>query len=82
MKATLANAYTTAPATPLYCISCICHCLSYLCISKSLLLLSGYDLDALSTCNLRQTRRTVVPITRSTTSILAMNHAVTLSGNL
>jgi hypothetical protein len=82
MKATVANAYTTAPATPLDYISCIYHCLSYLCISKSLLLLSGHDLDALSTRNLRQTRRTVILVTRSTTSILAMNHAVTLSENL
>jgi hypothetical protein len=82
MKATLANAYTTAPASPLCLLSCIGDCLSDLCISKSLLLLSGHDLDALSTGNLRQTRRTVVPVTRSTTSILAMNHAVTLSGNL
>jgi hypothetical protein len=63
MKATLANAYTTAPASPLCLLSCISDCLSDLCISKGLLLLSGHDLDALSTRNLRQLRRTVVPVT-------------------
>jgi hypothetical protein len=82
MKAMLANANTTAPASPLCLLCCICYCLSYLCICKGFLLLSGHNLDALSTRNLRQTRRTIVPVTRSTTGVLATNHAVKLSGIL
>jgi hypothetical protein len=34
MKATLANANTTAPASPLCLLSCICDCLSDLYICK------------------------------------------------
>jgi hypothetical protein len=82
MKATLANTNTTAPDSPLCLLCCICNCLSYLSICKCLLLLFGHDLDALATRNLRQTRRTVVPVTRSTTGVLAMNHAVKQSGIL
>jgi hypothetical protein len=82
MKATLANANTTAPASPLCLLCCICNCLSYLYICEGLLLLSGHNLYALATRNLRQTRRTIVPVTRSTTSVLATNHAVKLSGIL
>jgi hypothetical protein len=82
MKATLANVYATAPASPLCLLCCICNCLSDLCIGKCLLLLSGHDLDALSSRNLRQMRRTVVPITRSTTGVLATDHAVKLSKSL
>jgi hypothetical protein len=82
MKATLANAYTTAPVSPLCLLCCICNSLSDLCIGKCLLLLSGHYLDALSTRNLRQTGRTVVPVTRSTTGVLATNHTVKLSESL
>jgi hypothetical protein len=56
--------------------------LSDLCIGKCLLLLFGHHLDALSTRNLRQTRRTVVPVTRSTTGVLATHHADELTENL
>jgi hypothetical protein len=79
MKATLAYAYATAPATSLCLLCCICHSLSNLCLCKCLLLLSGHDLDTLPTCNLRPTRRTVIPVTRSTTGVLATHHAEKLT---
>jgi hypothetical protein len=83
MKATLAYAYATAPATSLCLLCCICHGLSNLCLCKRLLLLlSGHNLDALSTRNLSTTRRTVVPVTRSTTGVLATHHADKLTENL
>jgi hypothetical protein len=80
MKATVANTKSTAPASPFCLLSCIGDGLSDLCNGKGLLLLSSHDLDALSTRNLRQMRRTVIPVTRSTTGVLATNHAVKLSG--
>jgi hypothetical protein len=79
MKATLANANTTAPASPLCLLCCIGDCLSDLYISRGLLLLSGHNLYVLATRNLRHTRRTIVPVTRSTTGVLATNHTVKLS---
>jgi hypothetical protein len=82
MKATLAYAYATAPATSLCLLCCICYGLSNLCICECLLFLSGQDLDTLPTCNLRPTRRTVVPVTRSTTDVLATHHADTVTENL
>jgi hypothetical protein len=74
--------YATASATSLCLLCSVCHGLSNLCLCKCLLLLSGHYLDALSTRNLRPTRRTVVPVTRSTTGVLATHHAVKLTENL
>jgi hypothetical protein len=82
MKATLTYTYATAPATSLCLLCCICHDLSNLYLCKCLLLLSGQDFDTLSTCNLRPTRRTVIPVTRSTTGVLATHHADKLTENL
>jgi hypothetical protein len=74
VKATLANTYTTTPATSLCCLCCICNCLSHLCLYKcSLSLLGGY-LYSLAMSDLCPPRRTLVPVTRCTTSILAANH--------
>jgi hypothetical protein len=82
MKAMLAYAYATAPATSLCLLCCICNGLSNLCICECLLLLSGHNLDALPPRNLRSTRRTVVPVTRSTTGVLATHHAEKLTKDL
>jgi hypothetical protein len=82
MKSTLAYAYATASATSLCLLCCICNGLSNLCIGKSLLFLSGHNLDVLATRNLRPTGWTVVPVTRSTTGVLATHHAEKLTENL
>jgi hypothetical protein len=74
MKATLANVNATAPASPLFLLCCFSDYLNDLCICKSLLLLSGHNLYALTMRNLYQTRRTLVPVTRSTPGVLAANH--------
>jgi hypothetical protein len=82
MKTTLAYAYATASATSLCLLCCICNGLSNLCIGKSLLFLPGHNFDALPPRNLRPTRRTVVPVTRSTTGVLATHHTDTVTENL
>jgi hypothetical protein len=74
VKATLANTYTTAPATSLCCLCCICNYLSHLCLCKSSLSLLGGYLYSLATSDLYPPGRTLVSITRCTTSILAANH--------
>jgi hypothetical protein len=67
MKATLANVNPTASATSLYlCCPCLSGC------PLSLL---GSNLLTLATSNLCQPGRTLILVTRCTTSILAMNHA-------
>jgi hypothetical protein len=74
MKATLANVNPTAPATSLYTLCCISDGLCYLCLSVCpLSLLDGYLL-ALAMGYLCHPGSTFVPVTRSTTSILAANH--------
>jgi hypothetical protein len=74
MKATLANMNPTASATSLYKLSCISDCLCYLCLSECPLSLLGGYLLALATGYLCQHGRTFVPVTWSTTNILAANH--------
>jgi hypothetical protein len=74
VKATLANTYTTAPATSLCCLYCISNCLSHLCLCKCPLSLLGSNLHSLAVSYLCPPGRTLVPVTRCTTSILAANH--------
>jgi hypothetical protein len=74
VKATLANMNTTAPATSLCCLCCICNCLSYLCLYKSSLSFLGSNLYSLPTSYLYPLGGTVIPITRCPTSVLATNH--------
>jgi hypothetical protein len=75
VKATLANLNTTASASSLNLISSVSHCLCYLCLYERPLSFLGGDLLALGSGNLCQTWRTSVPITRSSTNILAAGHA-------
>jgi hypothetical protein len=74
VKATLANANTTAPATPLSCLYCICNCLSYLCLYKSSLPFLGSNLYSLPASYLCPPGGTVTLVTRCPTSVLATNH--------
>jgi hypothetical protein len=74
VKATLANTYATILATSLCCLRCICNCLSHLCLCKCSLSLLGSNLYSLAASYLCPPRRTVIPITRCTTSVLAVNH--------
>jgi hypothetical protein len=74
MKATLANANTTAPATSLSYLCCICNCLSYLCLCKSSLSFLGSNLYSLAMSYLCPPGGTVTLVTRCPTSVLAMNH--------
>jgi hypothetical protein len=74
IQATLANANTTAPATPLCYLYCICHYLSYLFLCKSSLPFLGSNLYLFPVSYLCPPRGTVIPVTRCPTSILATNH--------
>jgi hypothetical protein len=71
VKATLANTYTTAPATS---PCCICNCLSHLYLCKCSLSLLGSYLHSLAVSYFCPPRRTLILVTRCTTSILAANH--------
>jgi hypothetical protein len=73
VKTTLTNLNTTASASSLGMISSFSHCLCYLCLSSLSFL--GDDLLALASGNLYQMWRTSVPVTRSSTNILASGHA-------
>jgi hypothetical protein len=75
MKATLSNVNPTASATSFYKLCCISDCLCYFCLSECPLSLLGGYLLALAMGYLYQSGRTFVPVTRSTTNILAANHA-------
>jgi hypothetical protein len=73
VKATLANTNPTTPATSLCNLCCFCNCLSHLCLCEcSLSLLGGY-LYSFAMSHLCPPRRTFIPVTRCTTSILAAN---------
>jgi hypothetical protein len=74
MKATHANMNPTASATSLCKLCYISDYLSYLCLCECPLSLLGGYLLALATGYLCQPGRTLVPVTRCTTSILAVNH--------
>jgi hypothetical protein len=74
VKATLANTYTTTPATSLCCLYCTYNYLSHLCLYKCSLSLLGSNLHSLAASYLCPPRRTLIPVTRCTTSVLAANH--------
>jgi hypothetical protein len=75
VKAALANLNTTASTSSLSLISNVSHCLCYLCLCECPVSFLGDDLLALASGNLCQTWRTSIPITRSSTNILAAGHA-------
>jgi hypothetical protein len=76
VKAALANLNTTASASSLSLISSVSHCLCYLYLYERPLSFLGDDLLALASGNLYQTWRTFIPVTQSSTNILAAGHAV------
>jgi hypothetical protein len=73
VETTLTNLNTTASASSLDAINSFSHCLCYLFLCSIPFL--GDDLLALASGNLCQTWRTSVPVTRSSTNILAAGHA-------
>jgi hypothetical protein len=75
VKVALANLNTTASASSLSLISSVSHCLCYLCLCERPLSFLGDDLLALASGNLCQTWRTSIPVTQSSTIILASGHA-------
>jgi hypothetical protein len=75
VKAALANLNTTASASSLSSISSASHYLCYLCLYERPLSFLGGNLLALASGNLCQMWRTFVPVTRSSTNILAAGHA-------
>jgi hypothetical protein len=75
VEATLTNLITTAFVSSLSTISSVSHCLCYLCLYELPLPFLGGSLLALASSHLCQVGWTLVPITRSSTNILAASHA-------
>jgi hypothetical protein len=70
VKATLANTYTTTPATSLCCLCCIYNFLSHLYLYRCPLSFLGSNLHSLVTSYLCPPGRTLVPVTRAPSAFL------------